>query len=328
MRRGHGYLAGASSLQALQAPFLITDGALAATVAEGDIAERALAGLADVGVTGLALWPEDLRHPFALGDHAPFLAPADFEGATVLVQPSALSRAMVTDLGAELYVDGDRGADAAAGLLDGAESGLLQGHTLPGHPTATGDVTFYPKFQVLSANSESFSALTSEQQGVLRDAAAETRRRSIEARTSEADAATAWCEAGGTIVLAGPEGVAAFQEAATPTIESISENALTAELIAAIEALKSVTEPAPGATACAPSAMESAAPVAQADAGLQLVATWDPSSVEGLDGPVGMDVGPDGELYVANAAPNEISYSTLRAACCDAGASRAPAMGS
>jgi hypothetical protein len=160
-------------------------------VAEGDIAERALAGLADVGVTGLALWPEELRHPFALGDHAPFLVPADFEGATILVPPSALSRAMVTDLGAELYVDGDREADAAAGPLDGAESGLLQGHTLPGHPTATGDVTFYPKFQVLSANAETSATLTPEQQGILRDAAAKTRRGAIEAHSCEADAAAA-----------------------------------------------------------------------------------------------------------------------------------------
>jgi TRAP-type C4-dicarboxylate transport system substrate-binding protein len=230
-------LADVTSLQALQAPFLINNGALAAAVAEGDIAERALAGMADDGVIGLALWPEDLRHPFALGDHAPFLSPADLKGATILVQPSALSRAMVTGMGGTLYVDGDRDADAAAGLLDGAESGLLQGHTLPGHPTATGDVTFYPKFQVISANADSFAALTPEQQEILRRAAEEARRFAIGARTSEADAAAAWCDAGGTIVLAGPEGVAAFEAAAAPIVESISQDALTAELITAISDL-------------------------------------------------------------------------------------------
>jgi TRAP-type C4-dicarboxylate transport system substrate-binding protein len=243
-------LAGVTSLQALQAPFLISDSALAAAVAESDIAERALAGMADAGVVGLSLWPEDLRHPFALGDHAPFLSPADFDGATILVQPSALSRALVTTLGGALYVDGDRALDAAEGRLHGAESGLLQGHTLPGSPIATGDVTFYPKFQMLVANAAMFDGLTPEQQDILRAAAVETRRLSIEAHSSEADAAATWCANGNAIALAGEAGVAAFEAAAQPVFEQIEQDPLTAELIADIRALKATTEPAPGATAC------------------------------------------------------------------------------
>ena len=210
-------LEGVTSLQALQAPFLITDGALATAVATSDIAARALAGMADKGVTGLTLWPEDLRHPFALGAHAPFLTPDDFQGATILVQPSALSRSIITTLGGTLYVDGDREADAAAGLLQGAESGLLQGHTLPGHPTATGDVTFYPKFQVISANTARFDGPDQRSSRTsCAAAAAETQRLTIAAHTSEADAAAAWCADGGTVVLAGPDGVAAFEAAAQP----------------------------------------------------------------------------------------------------------------
>ena len=222
-------LAGVTSLQALQAPFLITDGDLAAAVATSDIAERALAGMADQGVVGLTLWPEDLRHPFAFDAQKPYLGPDDFAGATILVQPSALSRSLITTLGGTLYVDGDREADAAAGLLQGAESGLLQGHTLPGRPTATGDVTFYPKFQVISANSARFDALTAEQQDVLRAAAAETQRLTIAASTSEADAAAAWCANGGTIALAGEaRGIAAFEAAAAPLYAS-QQDPLTAE---------------------------------------------------------------------------------------------------
>ena len=243
-------LQGVTSLQALQAPFLITDGALATAVATSDIATRALAGMADKGVTGLTLWPEDLRHPFALGTHAPYLTPGDFRGANILVQPSALSRSLITTLGGTLYVDGDRDADAASGLLQGAESGLLQGPTLPGHPTATGDVTFYPKFQVISANTAKFDGLTIEQQDVLRAAAAETQRLTIAAHTSEADAAAAWCADGGTVVLAGPDGVDAFETAAKPVFDAISQEPLTATLITDIQALKATTAPAPGATAC------------------------------------------------------------------------------
>ena len=214
----------------------------------------------------------------------------------------------MTGLGGSLYVDGDRDADAASGLLDGAESGLLQGHTLPGHPTATGDVTFYPKFQVLSANAEVFESLTSEQQDVLRQAAAETGRLAIEARISEADAAAAWCDAGGTIVLAGPEGVAAFEAAAAPILDRLSQDALTAELIADIRALKESAEADQGATACAPASAEpeASAPSAADTPVLELVETWDSTVVPGLSNPGGMDIADDGTIHVANTGTNEI----------------------
>jgi TRAP-type C4-dicarboxylate transport system substrate-binding protein len=260
-------LAGVTSLQALQAPFLITDGDLAAAVATSDIAERALAGMADQGVVGLTLWPEDLRHPFAFDAQKPYLGPDDFAGSTILVQPSALSRSLVTTLGGTLYQDGDREADVAAGILQGAESGLLQGHTLPGHPTATGDVTFYPKFQVISANGERFEALTAEQQEVLRAAAAATQGLTMAASTSEADAAEAWCANGGTIALAGEAGIADFEAAAAPLYDQIEQDPLTAELIADIRALKATTEPAAPTVACGPAAA-SPAPASSPVAGV------------------------------------------------------------
>ena len=169
-------LAGVTSLQALQAPFLITDDALAAAVAASPIADDLLAGMTDAGVTGLALWPEDLRHPFSFVPGEPLVHPDDFVGDSILVQPSALSRQLVTTLGATVFpYDMDRVEAVAAGLLQGAESGLLQGQSLPGTPTATGDVVFYPKFQVLVANSAAFAKLTVHQQAVLREAALATR---------------------------------------------------------------------------------------------------------------------------------------------------------
>lgn len=55
-----------TNFQALQAPFLITNDALAEAVATSDIASRMLDSVSSAGITGLALWPEDLRHPFSL----------------------------------------------------------------------------------------------------------------------------------------------------------------------------------------------------------------------------------------------------------------------
>ena len=59
---------GVTSLRALNAPFLITSDELAAQVASSELAGTMLAGLDTVGVTGLALLPEGLRHVFSFGD--------------------------------------------------------------------------------------------------------------------------------------------------------------------------------------------------------------------------------------------------------------------
>ena len=74
-------LEGVTSLQALQAPFLITSEALVERVLTSALAGEMLAGLQKAGVTGLVLLPESLRHPFGFG-HA-LRAPADFAAATI-----------------------------------------------------------------------------------------------------------------------------------------------------------------------------------------------------------------------------------------------------
>jgi hypothetical protein len=94
-----------------------------------------------------------------------------------------------------------------------AESGLRQGFSLTGTPTATGNVIFFPKFQVLFANSAAFEKLSEAQRTVIREAAAATQEKAITEHPTEVDAATAWCADGGTIVMASEEQVAAFDTA-------------------------------------------------------------------------------------------------------------------
>jgi TRAP-type C4-dicarboxylate transport system substrate-binding protein len=247
-------LVGVTSLQALQAPFLITDDALAEAVAQSSIASQAMEGLAEVGVVGLAMWPEDLRHPFSFVRNKPLLSPTHFEGKTILVQASAITLALVEALGATPYsgTGDERRAAVDEGRLHGAESGLLQGASLPGKPTATGNVTFYPKFQVLVANRSALDGLSDAQLEILRAAASETQRVAIETHPKEVDAAAAWCAAGGTVVLASDDQVAAFEAVAEPVFEMIANEARGAELIAGIRATKASTEPAVGAASCTP----------------------------------------------------------------------------
>src|SRR4051794_24355343 len=71
--------AGVTSLRALTAPFLITSDGLLAAVLTGGLDGKLMSGLPSFGVSGLALFPEGLRHPFAF--RTPLRSPADFKNA-------------------------------------------------------------------------------------------------------------------------------------------------------------------------------------------------------------------------------------------------------
>jgi TRAP-type C4-dicarboxylate transport system substrate-binding protein len=203
-----------------------------------------LDSLSSAGMVGLTMWPEDLRHPFSLVPDKPILSPEDFAGLNVRVTPSNVSDMLIETLGgAPMMGDSDYQA---------AESGLRQGSSLTGTPTATGNVIFFAKFQVLFANGPTLEKLSEEQRAILPEAAAATQKKAIAEHLSEIEAGKAWCADGGTVVLASAEQVAAFEAAAQPVFDSIDQEPLSAELIAAIRDLKAKTEPSPGAEACAP----------------------------------------------------------------------------
>jgi TRAP-type C4-dicarboxylate transport system substrate-binding protein len=237
-------LQGITSFQALQAPFLITNDALSKAVAMSEISTRMLNSLSAAELVGLTIWPEDLRHPFSVMPDKAILAPQDFAGLTVRATSSGVTYTLMETLGATPML-GDDG-------YQGAESGLRQGASLNGYPTATGNVIFFAKYQVLFANGIAFEKLSEEQRAILREAAAATQAKAIAEHPSEVDAAIAWCADGGSIVLASEEQVAAFEAAAKPVFDMIAQDPMNADLIAAIRELKAKTEPAPGAEACAP----------------------------------------------------------------------------
>ena len=234
---------GVTSFQALQAPFLITDDALSEAVAASDIGTHMLESLSLAGAKGLALWPEDLRHPFSVVPDKPIFSPKDFEGSTVRVVPSEVSHLLIETLGGSpIFDDG----------YQAAESGLRQGFSLTGLPIATGNVVFFPKFQVLFANGTAFEKLSETQRTVLREAATATQEKAIAEHPSEVEAGAAWCADGGTVVMASDEQIAAFEAAVQPVFEEIQQTPFNAEMIAAIRELKAKTDPAPGAEACQP----------------------------------------------------------------------------
>jgi len=233
-----------TSFLPLQAPFLVTSNALADAIATSDVAARMLDSLSGAGLTGLTLWPEDLRHPFSSIAGKPILTPADIAGRKIRVTDSGISQKLIETLGGT-PVTGDSG-------YEGAESGLRQARSLSGTPTATGNVTFFSKFQVLFANGTAFGKLSQAQQAIIRQAAVAAQKKAIAERPSEADAAKAWCEDVSAVVLASDEQIAAFQKAAQPVFDWIEQDPQNAELVVAIRELKDKTPPSPGAQACSP----------------------------------------------------------------------------
>jgi TRAP-type C4-dicarboxylate transport system substrate-binding protein/beta-lactamase regulating signal transducer with metallopeptidase domain len=272
---------GVTSLQPLQAPFLINDDAIAEAVAASDTAKQMLEGMSPAGVVGLTLWPDVLNHPMAFDFDKPFLSPEDFSGKTIRIIGSNITSAMYDAFGATAIVKEDWDKDVIDGLIQGTELGLAQGFAIPMPAVATGNVTYYPKYHVLVANSASFEQLSDEQQSILREAAAVIQQQAIAEHPKEVDAATAYCADGaGEIVLASDEQLAAFDEAAKPVYALIEQDPQNAEYIAAIRELKANTPPAPGAEACeTPTIKASSTPSSDTDTeawseGLPPNGTW------------------------------------------------------
>ncbi|HEX5827767.1 MAG TPA: hypothetical protein VFY23_09625 [Candidatus Limnocylindrales bacterium] len=247
-------LAGVTSLQALQAPYLIDSDALALAVAQGDAARRSLAGMGH-GVVGLTMWPEGLRHLFSFpGCPRDFRTPAGVEGATILWTPSGLTRELMDSLGAVGYVEDDRHLDAVACKLQGQETGFdqLRGMAMR-DAVGIGNVTLFPKYQVLVANQASFEHLGDGQRAVLLDSAAAVQAQMIARHRTDAALGVAWCAQGGSVDVAADEQRQAFVAAADPIYARLEADPLTSQLIADIRTLKAAT-PVPAGTSATPCA--------------------------------------------------------------------------
>ena len=255
---------GVTSLRALHAPFLVTTDQLVGGIIKSELAPEMLAGLEKIGVTGLALLPEGLRHIFAFRD--PPLSPADYRGMVVRAPLSRTTYATFQALGAkpddfgndnDLYAEGIR-----KGQVGGAESSFaLAAATLPAPTTAVGNVTFFPKVNSLTINAKVLKGLTEDQRAVLHDAAQGTVDWAITTTRSDAEVAKEYCANGGRIVLASRADVARFQGAVQPVYQQLEQDAGTKAMIARIRSLSGQISPAQTAVKpCSPGATAQATP--------------------------------------------------------------------
>ena len=247
---------GVTSLQALQAPFLVDSQALLARIATGPLASRMLAGLDDDGYIGLALVPDRLRHP--LGVRHPLASLEDFSGARVRVIPSRASDALMQALGATpVHVSNEDVHTAMSHReIDGSEIAL--GGTLAGGRYLTPNVTLFAKALTLFADRSAFDRLDDDQRSVIRRAAEQAVARVVAHPPSESALLREFCEAG-RVVMATDADAAALGTAAQRVYAQLERDALTKELIAGIRKLKAQT-PATPAPVVAASCSQRAGP--------------------------------------------------------------------
>jgi hypothetical protein len=219
---------GVTSLRALNAPFLITSDELLAEIVSSELAAAMLSGLDRAGLVGLALLPEGLRHPF--GFEAPLVGPDDYEGKSIRTPTSNTTRALFAAFGATVTDDPPN---------PGTQAGMESSYLLNPTGTATGNITFYPKANALVVNGDVFADLDDEQRQVLEQAAAQTREWAIGAIPNDHEAAEAFCDRGGAVVLARERDVAALADAAAPVYAELERDPDTKALIDEIRTVKS-----------------------------------------------------------------------------------------
>ena len=246
---------GVTTLEALQAPFLITSDALAARVAVGPLADRLQAGLDAVSLTGLGLVPEGLDRPF--GYLKPLLTPSDFAGVTVRADPSGATRDLLRALGAHPADINTTDSDTAvySGFVNDAESIPSAGDQFPNSAYAAGNIVLFPRVDVVVASNSALRHLRPSQRSILRRAAAEARDETI-AAAGEREQAAAFCRGGGTIVSAPAAALHALHARAAVVLAAMRRDPATKALIASIERLEpggpairpcTPTQPAPSA---------------------------------------------------------------------------------
>jgi TRAP-type C4-dicarboxylate transport system substrate-binding protein len=245
-------VAGTTSLQAFQTPFLIDNDALTLAVANSDIVKRALDGMTSAGVVGLAMWPEALRHLFWFPQCGKdFSSLAGIAGATVVAVPSDASRLLVEALGGTVYPgpDSQRAADVQACHLQGMETNT-SGLGLPAIGAAASNVVLFPKFDALVANTGALGRLSTAQSDSVRQAAAAAQATAIEHYPSEPATAAQSCANGGRFVRATDDDVAAMVKAADPVYGVLERDVLTKGLIEDIRNLKALTPASAAASEC------------------------------------------------------------------------------
>jgi hypothetical protein len=188
-------------------------------------------------MVGLALLPETLRHP--IGFERPFLVLDDFRGATLrTLSPGAVELLRVLGADGVPLNEDDFIRAVKADQVIGAESAYGQLASLPAPGTFTGNITFFPKVNVLVANASAVEDLHEGQQAILKQAAARTLAHVLATNPTDAESARELCERGGSITVTSAAAVMAIKAAAQPVAVDLARDDTIRAMIERIRALE------------------------------------------------------------------------------------------
>lgn len=218
-----------ASLPALSTPFVLHSLDQAQSVADDPAIGSYLERLERAGLIGVALIPENIRHPAALEG---LVAPEEFSGLRVrTVQRDATFEASVLrELGAA-EVGAAEGDALLNGEVDAVETSFSWLPTIAGRLTVTGDLDLWVKFDVLVANPAVWATLSEVQRDAVRAAAAAAARHA----PGESQAAEHACALGHRVVVAGPVARAAFAERTTGVVRALLANPDHASVVSAMQ---------------------------------------------------------------------------------------------
>ena len=238
---------GSNAFQALQAPFLITDYALAQTVEGGPIGNAMLTspnGPPKFKLVGLGLLEGGFRKP--LGRTVALTNPAAFKGRKIRVAQSKVIAATITALGAKPVAlpIGDVFTALENGSVNGMEADLDLIATNKYYEVAdvvTQDVNLWPFPAAVVINKAAWDKLSSDQQAILTTAGKNLNKASIAAFTdpnSPLNSTAELCKAGLTFASASDADQAALAKAAEPAMAELNADSEVASYIKQIQDAK------------------------------------------------------------------------------------------
>jgi hypothetical protein len=218
-------LVGAESLAPVGVRFVFTNNDQAAAVAADDeLSERLMSDLEALGLMGLGLVPGGLRHPFAFGTE-PLLGAGDYEDTVINVREDAGVLAILERLGAreDHSVDSERHL-AAGKRLRGIEASVQQIGAVVLPALQTSNISLYEKFDVAVVRLDLWDGLNAAQRRDLRSSFRDAAEAAMDARVSEAEGQSAWCQTPyASSVLASKDEVATLHRALDPIEAELAE---------------------------------------------------------------------------------------------------------
>jgi TRAP-type transport system periplasmic protein len=240
---------GVTSFQALLAPMLVDNYDLQGSVFRAGIPAHMLTGVRAAGVVGVAVLPGPMRK--VLGIAKPFLAPADFAGARIGDQDSALTQMTLRTLGATAVPEP---SGAKLHGVDGYEQQLQsiagnQYDTIAKYTTA--NLNLWPRPLLIIMGKANWAKLSPPQQDILHKATDAALQPAIDASRQEDGQFQALCKRGMALPTALPRQLAELHTALAPVYASLRRNASTKKWLNQIQALKDKLHANPETVSCA-----------------------------------------------------------------------------